>query len=58
MRKIAEKIGFMNAKRDTVCTKTGILGSPGSKNPVFRINLQEHRLRKGKSCLSRQIFAK
>jgi len=33
---IAEKIGFMNARRYTVRTKTGILSSPGSKNPVLR----------------------
>ena len=36
MRKIAEKLEFVNAKAVKVCTKTEILSSHGSKNLVFR----------------------
>jgi hypothetical protein len=36
MRRIAEKLEFMNARAVKVSTKTGILSGQGSKNLVFR----------------------
>jgi hypothetical protein len=49
MRKIAEKLEFMNARAVKVCTRTGILSSQGSKNLVFHQKLQRNCLKKGKS---------
>jgi hypothetical protein len=49
MQEIAEKLEFMKARRDTVCTKTASLGSLGSQNTVFGINLPENCLRERKS---------
>jgi len=39
MPQISEKVEFMKARAVNICTKTGILGSPASKNPDFRANL-------------------
>jgi hypothetical protein len=35
MRKIAEKLEFVNARAVKVCTKTRILSSQASKNVLF-----------------------
>jgi len=49
MREIAEKPELMNARAVKVWTEAGISSSLGPTNLVFRINLQESCLRKGKS---------
>jgi len=51
MLTIAEKVGFMKARAVKVCAKAGITSSPGPKNLVFHVNLQENCLGKEKSWL-------
>jgi hypothetical protein len=49
MPRIVEKLEFMTGRVVKVCTKTATGRSPEHKNLVFRINLQENCLRKGKT---------